>query len=88
MPKWRVLSLDVWGNPEDGFEVNDRYGIGKIELPEDYTDAQLLRVLKDAGFVRPYVTLARIEIEDDGAGLISLDQKKDGRPVFQLERED
>lgn len=68
--------------------MNDRREIGKIELPEDYTDAQLLHVLKNAGFVRPYVTLARIEIEDDGTGSISLDQKKDGRPVFQLERED
>lgn len=32
MPFYTVYSLDVWGNPVDGFEVNDRFKQGKIYL--------------------------------------------------------
>lgn len=33
--KWTVWSLDVWGNSEDGFEVNDRSKIGSVEFDAD-----------------------------------------------------
>lgn len=30
---WNVSSLDVWGNAEDGFEVNARFDAGTLRLP-------------------------------------------------------
>lgn len=30
---WTVRSLDVWGNEEDGFEVNDSHRVGTIRIP-------------------------------------------------------
>lgn len=29
---WELRTYDVWGNPEDGFEVNQTYGRGTVEL--------------------------------------------------------
>lgn len=31
--RWGVRSLDVWGNPEDGFEVNETFRAGTIVVP-------------------------------------------------------
>ena len=33
--RWQVRTLDVWGNEEDGFDVNDRFNAGTIELPTE-----------------------------------------------------
>jgi len=30
--RWEVRTYDVWGNAEDGYDVNDVYGKGEIEL--------------------------------------------------------
>jgi hypothetical protein len=30
--KWQLWTYDVWGNRRDGYEVNDRYNRGTIEL--------------------------------------------------------
>lgn len=34
---WRVLSLDVWGNPRDGFEVNNAFTAGTIRVATEET---------------------------------------------------
>ena len=41
MAEWHVWSYDIWGNDEDGYDVNDRSEIGAVELPENPTDAQI-----------------------------------------------
>jgi hypothetical protein len=82
--KWDVYSLDVWGNEEDGYEVNDRSKIGTVALPPDYTDEYLLKTLKAEGLINySKKHLRHIEIEGDDFS-ISIDYK--GRPMFQLER--
>lgn len=50
---WRVLELDLWGNDEDGYEVNDQHDVGAITLmSEDYQDDQkVLEALVDAGYL-------------------------------------
>ncbi len=30
---WEIVTYDVWGNKRDGFEVNQSFHSGKIELP-------------------------------------------------------
>lgn len=45
--RYEVHCLDVWGNAEDGYYVNDVYpSCAEIELPEGYTDADMLRALR------------------------------------------
>jgi len=55
---WRVMSLDVWGDDVDGFEVNDQTDVGGIVLRgEDYQDdAKVIKALLKGKFLS----------EDDG----------------------
>lgn len=84
--KYEVFSLDVWGNAEDGFEVNDLFRIDTIELPEAATDDQILAALEESGNINAGSSpLANVDDPGDG-DLITIEQKSDGRPVLQLRR--
>lgn len=61
--KYKVWCLDVWGNKEDGYTVNDRHEIGEIELSEVPEDDEILNTLCDAKMISPYKELNRIELE-------------------------
>ena len=87
--KFRVWTYDVWGNARDGFEVNDRYAHGTVEIvcreqvfnvgtlhefsTFDPTDRQLSRA---AGFLR--VTW------DGSEGTYYAEGARNGRPVGEL----
>ena len=49
MRKLRVISYDTWGNPDEGFEVNNLFEIGVIEirekLLEKYTCKQIAKYI-------------------------------------------
>lgn len=48
MKVWRYVSYDVWGNAEDGFEVNQTFTTPlRVELPDDFTRDDLLAALRD-----------------------------------------
>jgi hypothetical protein len=85
MNKYKLYTLDVWGNEIDGFEVNDRRQQGTIELPDDFTDKQLLDAIDDL------VGLDHAELADiqyDGyPEYIEINDKDTGMYVFQLELE-
>jgi hypothetical protein len=81
--KYYVWSLDVWGNEEDGFEVNDRSKAGSIELPEDGSDNAWMIALEDAGFLKDGShKVGRIDGDD---GFYHVEDKRNGRPWLQLE---
>ena len=53
MAKYEIYDYDVWGNPKDGYEVNDVYSTGiEIEIPDEATDEQIIKQLKNVGFLR------------------------------------
>lgn len=56
---YTLWSLDVWGNAEEGFEVNDRSAWSRdfvIEHEGDApTDAEVLRALFNAGYLNEFV---------------------------------
>ena len=85
--KYKVWKLDVWGNEEDGYTVNDRCEIGEIELPEVPEDNEILNALCEAKMIRPCEDLSRIELE-------IIDQYPDyavdsaGKPKLSLTCED
>jgi hypothetical protein len=82
-----VHGLDVWGNPEDGFEVNDVYpSSGTVTLREDMTDAQIVKALRREGFIGPRVRSSRVSIDaPEGVGsTIYVEDAKHGKPVYQL----
>jgi len=32
---WSLRTYDVWGNPRYGYEVNDSYSAGEVELKQE-----------------------------------------------------
>lgn len=46
---WEVLSLDIWGNPEDGFEINQAFYTGKVVVISDTaTNREILAGLPES----------------------------------------
>jgi hypothetical protein len=95
--RYKVYSLDVWGHsPEEcqegkpeacdcsGFEVNDRFFLGYIEIGEDCDESDVLDLLQGGGYLRSDVQHDEVVIEWVAEGVYDVDQA-DGRPVFQLE---
>jgi hypothetical protein len=81
--KFKVCSLDVWGNGEDGFEVNDMHQIGTIDVDSDWTDRQLYDALVELGHLDAEVFhLASFEWSSDS--FIGINEASNGKPVLQL----
>ncbi len=83
MTTYDVCSLDVWGNPEDGYEVNDVHKCGTVDLDDDlYDGPALVAMLVDAGYL---TEACRQGVDVDwNDGLICIDDPEDGRPILQL----
>lgn len=84
MNKYNVYSLDVWGNEEDGYEVNDRSFIGTIELYNEFTDQDVIQALLEADILNSFsgkvVDMFDIQSEE---GHIDIDYKD--KPLLELE---
>jgi len=86
MTTYRVFFLYVWGNEEEGFEVNDRSGCGTIELPVDFSDHDLIQALIEADILASFGGQVKDVFEIDGDdSWISIDSKRNGKPLLQLE---
>lgn len=49
---WRYYSYDVWGNAEDGYDVNQVFKTSDtVELPDGLNDAELFAHLVQCGFL-------------------------------------
>jgi hypothetical protein len=63
---YNVHFLDVWGNAEEGFEVNDVYpSQATIELDNDSTDEQIVKALQEADVICAGVDLSLFTIEGE-----------------------
>lgn len=80
--KWRLIyHYDVWGNPEDGFEVNDSREAGIIELTEEATNEEIISIIKEHLYIFDD-EIIRIEWNSDET--ITIDETTTGRPLFTL----
>lgn len=87
---WEVQTFDVWGNEDDGYEVNNTFADGEFELtiapevfnggtPSEFyvatpTDSQIRKLLG-----------VRCAIETDGDDVcIDVERARDGRPLGRL----
>jgi len=81
--RWEIVELDVWGNPDEGYNVNDIFKTGIfIELPENASNEELRKALRDAG----YDMFPDDEVED-GDYLITI-YNNEGKPWLELMLED
>jgi hypothetical protein len=64
--KFEIINYDVWGNPTDGFEVNDSYRTDLfINIEESDTDKEILKKLKEVGFLKNTAKFKCFEIEGE-----------------------
>jgi hypothetical protein len=80
--RFAVCTLDVWGNADDGFEVNDSHKAGTVDLPVDAEDEDVWRILCESGFAKGPYERAEFDWADESYCTIS--DSEDGRPVFNL----
>lgn len=87
--KYHISMLDVWGNKDDGYEVNNVLATGHSVWLEEYpldsmTDLSILRrVAAECGFSRT----RNLEVSNQSENeIIYIDAKDDGMPIYQLHR--
>lgn len=81
------VSYDVWGNEEDGWEVNDtsRFSDKRVVIHDDLTGLEVLKVLCAEGILnRQYINDVDVEFLDDY--YIELTEKETGKPIGRLEK--
>jgi hypothetical protein len=78
-----VLSIDAWGNLEDGYEWNQWFNVGSIDLDLDAENRQIIQAMVNAGYLTA-LALESAEVEDDGFNIVILD-KETREPVFAIE---
>lgn len=88
---WEVRSYDVWGNARDGYEVNDSYNCGEVEIrcrveinnagkPQEFLSAT-----PSDSQIRKALGLRRFKIETNGDDLtIYVNRARDGYPCGEL----
>ena len=81
MKAYDVLSIDAWGNEEEGYEWNSWYRVGKVEVDINSPTAIVLKAMHDQGFI---TSPDLGDIEDDQFNLVIVD-KKTREPVFAIE---
>jgi hypothetical protein len=81
MKTYKVLSIDAWGNPDEGYEWNQWFNAGQIKLASIEDDDMILRELQDQGFI---TDASKGDIEDDQYNLVVVD-KVTREPIFAIE---
>ena len=84
--KMEIVDLDVWGNTDDGYTVNDVFQTGLfVAVNEDtYTKTEILEQCVDLGYLQSSALddVENWEMEGEAEFMISFDF--DGEPIFQL----
>lgn len=81
-----VNYFDVWGNENDGWEVNNLCTEGKYEV-KSFTDEALLELLiKDANFLLPHITLEDVIFDQSSFEMIEFSRVDNGKPLGRLEK--
>lgn len=89
---WSLRTYDVWGNAKDGYEVNNTFGAGKVDLwipktvynvgtPQEFTGA-----FPSDKQIRECFGLGRsVKLDIDGDDLhIYINRERDGYPVGEM----
>lgn len=73
--------FDVWGNEEDGWEVNNQCKVDEITISDDVTDEEILKYLKDIGYLKLDASCYEIVGEQEMMDILSV---VDGYPLYSL----
>ena len=84
---YKVLSIDAWGNKDEGYEWNQWWVIGHVTVDIDAPQAQVIDALIDANILSPLAhddDSLNVYIEDDQYNLVICDKETD-EPLFAIE---
>lgn len=84
--KYRLVNyFDVWGNEEDGYEVNDScVEFDDLMITDDAEDKDIINYLIEIGFL---IEAAREKVDvNNSFDWIEIEQKDTGYPLCRLER--
>ena len=80
MNTYKILSIDAWGNPDEGYEWNQWFDVGTVELNIDSPANVILKTMSESGFIRnPELG----DVKDDGYNLVIVN-KETREPVFAI----
>ncbi len=84
---WDLVDyFDVWGNEDDGWEVNDQCVImDGITITDDAVNDDIVAYLVMCGYLKQGTDVEDLIIDWED-GFIELYQKEDGRPLCCLRR--
>lgn len=81
--KYELINyFDVWYNKDEGYSVNNQCSEGEIYLSKDYDNKEILKTLKEYGFLKNTVRTTSVDISD-WFDLIEIFDKK-GCPICAL----
>ena len=79
--QWRFYSYDVWGNEDEGYEVNDVFRTSSVfDIPDDATDEQILEIIE----AKKYVEIDNNVMADD---IIYFQSSNTGKPLGEIRKE-
>ena len=83
--RWALINYtDVWGNAEDGWEVNNLCReYDDLWLDDTIEPQEVIEYLHETGFLTT-ADMSLFEIIDDG-DMIEVNAAEDGQPLFRLE---
>ena len=83
--KYKIQFLDVWGNKEDGYEVNAAYTSAfSLEIGKDDSDISILQQLFEMELLSTYgLLVAEIDNNSTEECIYIYDQTS-GEPLFNL----
>ena len=84
---YKVLSIDAWGNAEEGYEWNQWWIIGHVTIDIDAPQEQVIDALIDANILSPLGhddDSLIVYLEDDQYNLVICD-KSTHVPLFAIE---
>jgi hypothetical protein len=76
--EFQIYDYDVWGNANDGYEVNDIFRTSFIvELNKEDNDETIIKKLKEAGYINNDVSNKDFEIEGEFKYNLNINYIKD-----------
>jgi hypothetical protein len=89
MITYRVSTFDVWGNNRDGFEVNDAWNAGTIEVQDNATDEEIFKAVKELLGFTARLSSVDMQWEDENhCFAVYTTTKTRGKPFFSLTNEE
>ncbi len=82
--KFRLHTYDVWGNAEDGYDVNNTFRTPDVvELNPEWSDREIFKAMQAAGLL-PDPSIVEIDNGASDETRIEFQRKEDGKPLGAL----